>query len=141
MPERSGMLGGRGGHGNSGAGRFDRGRNAGFGRGSSGRVPLGRGAGGWFESTHVQAGSSNADKGMHQGLGASRGARGGSGAGPLGIVQKVMKKVRCTPVQGCDVSLTTQNVLYLLIVDMPSNEELAAAQEVASELLSSETRN
>ena len=31
---------------------------------------------------------------------------------------------------------TKQDVLYLLIVDMPSDDELAAAQGVARELLS-----
>jgi hypothetical protein len=34
-----------------------------------------------------------------------------------------------------------QDVLYLLIVDMPSDNELAAAQEIATELLAGEVRS
>jgi hypothetical protein len=33
-----------------------------------------------------------------------------------------------------------QDVLYLLIVDMPSDDELAAVQEIATELLANEGR-
>lgn len=94
MPERSGMLGGRGEGGNFSAGRLDHGPNAGFGRGSSGRSPLGRGLGGLFETPHVQSSSSNAQRGMQQDFRPSRGVPDGSSAGPLGLVQKVMKKVR-----------------------------------------------
>lgn len=142
MPERSGMLGGRGERGSFSAGRFDHGPNAGFGRGSSGRGPLGRGLGGLFESTNGQSRSLNAHRDMQQNPGPARGVRGGSSAGPLGIVQKVMKKVHRSLSQGVEFSLTTtQDVLYLLIVDMPSDEELAAAQGVATELLASGMRN
>lgn len=144
MPERNNMLGGRGGgfggRGNSNAARFD--RNAISGRGMSSRGPLGRGLGGLFEIASSQNSPPNTDRGMRQSLVASRGGRGGSAAGPLGIVQKVMKKVRRTPAHCVDTSLTmAQDVLYLLIVDMPSDEELAAAQGVASELLANQTRN
>jgi len=34
-----------------------------------------------------------------------------------------------------------QDVLYLLIVDMPSDDELAAAQGIVTELLAGEGRN
>ncbi|KAK6001229.1 hypothetical protein QM012_002560 [Aureobasidium pullulans] len=127
MPDRGIMLGGHGGYlggrGNLGAARFD--RNAGFGRGLGSQGPLGRGLTGRFDSAQAQASSSNANRGVQRGLQASRGSRGGSSAGPLGIVQKVMKK----------------DVLYLLIVDMPSNDELAAAQGFASELLTGQTKS
>ncbi|KAG9856181.1 hypothetical protein KCU98_g1618, partial [Aureobasidium melanogenum] len=126
MPERDTILGGRGGalrgRGNLNAARFD--RNAISGRGTSSRGPLGRGLGGLFEVAQSQNSPSNTDRDIQQSLGASRGGRGGSSAGPLRIVQKVMKK----------------DVLYLLIVDMPSEDELAAAQGVASELLGSQGR-
>jgi hypothetical protein len=34
-----------------------------------------------------------------------------------------------------------QDVLYLVIVDMPSDDELAAAQGIATELMDDEERN
>ncbi|KAG9962249.1 hypothetical protein KCU61_g4947, partial [Aureobasidium melanogenum] len=126
LPERDTILGGRDGalkgRGNLNAARFD--RNATSGRGTSSRGPLGRALSGLFEVAQAQNSPSNTDSGIQQSLGSSRGGRGGSSAGPLGIVQKVMKK----------------DVLYLLIVDMPSEDELAAAQGVASELLGSQER-
>lgn len=109
MPERRAMIGGRGGslgdRGSLSAARFD--NNARSGRGMSRQAPLGRGLGGLFEISHVQNAPPNTDRGMQRGLGAPRGGRGGSNAGPLGIVQKVMKKVRHTSIQGVDLSLTT----------------------------------
>lgn len=143
MPERNTILGGRGGplggRGDFDATRLD--RNAMSGRGMSSRGPLGRGLEGLFEVAQPRNNFPNANRGMQQGLGASRGGRGGSSAGPLGIVQKVMKKVRRILTRCVDFSLTiTQDVLYLLIVDMPSDDELAAAQGVASELLANQTR-
>ncbi|KAH0351854.1 hypothetical protein KCU81_g2108, partial [Aureobasidium melanogenum] len=127
IPERNDMLGGRGGplggRGSLHGARFD--RNAISGRGMSSRGPLGRGLGGLFEVAQPHTRPSNSSRRMQQSSGALRGGRSGSSAGPLGIVQKVMKK----------------DVLYLLIVDMPSDEELAAAQGVASELLANQTRN
>ncbi|KAG9527764.1 hypothetical protein KCU93_g4893, partial [Aureobasidium melanogenum] len=129
MPERNNVLGTRGGHlggrANASANRFDRSRSVGFGGGMASQGPLGRGLGGLFEVAQPQHSPSNTDRSMQQRSGVSRGGRGGSSAGPLGIVQKVMKK----------------DILYLLIVDMPSEDELAAAQGVASELLANQTRS
>ncbi|KAG9693468.1 hypothetical protein KCU95_g6331, partial [Aureobasidium melanogenum] len=126
MPERNNMLGGRGGPldglGSLHGAPFD--HNAISGRVMSSRGPLGRGLGGLFEVAQPHTRPSNSSRGMQQSSGALRGGRSGSSAGPLGLVQKVMKK----------------DVLYLLIVDMPSDDELAAAQGVAFELLANQTR-
>ncbi|KAI4766422.1 hypothetical protein E4T52_00883 [Aureobasidium sp. EXF-3400] len=111
LPERSNILSDRGGRGE--------------GSRMGGRAVLGRGFGGATEDPVVRRDTSEINNTMQRGLGALRGGRGGSSAGPLGLVQKVMKK----------------DVLYLLIVDMPSDDELAAAQEVATELLAGERRN
>ncbi|KAI4854256.1 hypothetical protein E4T44_00295 [Aureobasidium sp. EXF-8845] len=92
-----------------------RGGQAGGGR-IGNRAVLGRGLGG----AAVRGGTQrDTDSEMRHGLGGLCSGRGGSSVGPLGLVQQVMKK----------------DVLYLLIVDMPSNDELAAAQGVATELL------
>ncbi|KAH0037859.1 hypothetical protein KCU78_g1597, partial [Aureobasidium melanogenum] len=127
IPERSTMSGGRdgtfGGRGNLTAARFD--RNAISRQGMSSRGSLGRGLGGLFDVARPQNSPSNTYRGIQHNPGASRGGRGGSNAGPLGMVQKVMKK----------------DVLYLLIVDMPSDDELTAAQGVASELFANQTRS
>jgi len=79
---------------------------------------------------------------MQRGLGGLAGGRGGSSAGPLGLVQKVMKKVCCNMARRIGLALTkSQDVLYLLIVDMPSEDELAAVQGITTELLASDGRN
>jgi hypothetical protein len=56
----------------------------------SGRRALGRGIGGTALREGAQRGT---DSGIQLGVGGMRGGRGGSSAGPLGLVQKVMKKV------------------------------------------------
>ncbi|CAD0094261.1 unnamed protein product [Aureobasidium vineae] len=128
MPERSNVSSGRGGLGgsrtNMSAARFDWSHSGMTTRGLGGRGALGRDFGGSTETAQARDEPSEAIRGMQRGLGAVRGGRGGSSAGPLGMMQKVMKK----------------DVLYLLIVDMPSDTELAAAQGTASELLASQTR-
>jgi hypothetical protein len=109
------------------------------GRGQGGRAVLGRGFGGTTEHTVARRDTPEIDNGIQRSLGALRGGRGGSSAGPLGLVQKVMKKVDPTTPYPSSLPLTiTQDVLYLLIVDMPSDNELSAAQEIATELLAGE---
>ncbi|KEQ76381.1 hypothetical protein M436DRAFT_15008, partial [Aureobasidium namibiae CBS 147.97] len=95
MPERQDMLSNRGGRGVSNS--------------IGGRAAFGRGFGGASEREGARG---DIGRGVQRGLGGLAGGRGGSSAGPLGLLQKVMKK----------------DVLYLLIVDMPSDDELAAAQ-------------
>ncbi|KAI5271056.1 hypothetical protein E4T47_05627 [Aureobasidium subglaciale] len=123
LPART--MGGRGGRG-SGSGsiistRFDHGSGGRFDRGTSG-VPRRRSGENDRDNT-VGTGLSNGTAGSSRvaqgGLGGILGGSGGANPGPLGLVQKAMKK----------------DVLYLLIVDMPTAEELAAAQTLASELL------
>ncbi|KAI5197063.1 hypothetical protein AUEXF2481DRAFT_91290 [Aureobasidium subglaciale EXF-2481] len=123
LPERT--MGGRGGQrfgsGSMISTRFDRDFGGRFDRGSS-RVLRRR-----FDEvdqddtvgTGLSNGAASSSRVARGGLGGIRGGRGGANSGPLGLVQKVMKK----------------DVLYLLIVDMPTDEELAAAQTISSELL------
>jgi hypothetical protein len=74
-PDRANMLGNRG--------RY----------GQEGRMALGQGVGG----TTARGGAHRDTKsGIQRDLGGMRGSRGTSSAGPLGLVQKVMKKVRFT---------------------------------------------
>ena len=72
MPERQSML-------NRGA------------CGLGGRAALGRGFGGVTEREGARG---DTRSGMQRGLGGLGGGRGGSSAGPLGLVQNVMKKVK-----------------------------------------------
>ncbi|KAI4724330.1 hypothetical protein E4T49_07938 [Aureobasidium sp. EXF-10728] len=129
MPDRTDVLSGRsrlgGSRANMSAARSDRTHSGITGRGMSSRGVLGRDFGGSIHSAQARSEPSRSDGGMQRGLGAIRGERGGSSPGPLGMVQKVMKK----------------DVLYLLIVDMPSDDELAAAQKTASELLASQAES
>jgi hypothetical protein len=111
------------------------------GRGYSqgGRMALGRGVGGTTVRGGIQRGT---ESGIQRGVGGLRGDRGESSAGPLGFVQKVMKKVCFTMACRSDLPLTfTQDVLYLVIVDMPSDDELAAAQGIATELMAGQGRS
>jgi hypothetical protein len=120
-PERASLLGDRGGYG------------------QGGRMALGRGVG---RTTMRGEGQGHTESVMQRGLGGIRGGRGGTSVGPLGLVQKVMKKVCFIMVYRSDLPLTTtQDVLYLVIVDMPSDDELAAAQVIATELMDGEERN
>jgi hypothetical protein len=80
LPDRASMLGHRGAYGQSGR--------------MGGRPTLGRGVGGATVRGEAQ---SDTVSGRQQGLGGLRGDRAGSSAGPLGLVQKVMKKVRLIP--------------------------------------------
>jgi hypothetical protein len=119
LPDRASMLGDRGGHG-----RGDR---------MGGRATLGRGIGGTTVSGRAHR---DTESEIQRELGGLRGGRGGGSAGPLGLVQKVMKKVRFTEACRSALPLTImQDVLYLVIVDMPSDDELAAAQGIATELM------
>lgn len=85
MPERKDLLTYRGGRGRDGrlGGRAAFGR--GFGRGEA---------------------SGGAESGMQRGLGGMSGARGGNHAGPLGLVQKAMKKVCCRMAYATRIGLT-----------------------------------
>ncbi|KAI4717444.1 hypothetical protein E4T48_06339 [Aureobasidium sp. EXF-10727] len=126
MPDRTDVLSGRGGLGGGrrelSAARFDQTHSGMTGRGMSGRGVLGREFGGSTQTVQARNEPPASNGGIQRGLGAIRGGRGGSSPGPLGMVQKFMKK----------------DVLYLLIVDMPSDVELAAVQRTASELLASQ---
>lgn len=108
MPERSAMIGGRGGslgdRGSLSAACFD--GNARFGRSMGSQGPLGRGLGGLFEISQDRNASLNTGRGMQRGPGASRGGRGSSNAGPLGVVQNIMKKVSLNSAHCPDISLT-----------------------------------
>ena len=77
MPDLQTMLSNRGGRGQDGR--------------MGGRSALGRGFGG---ATVREGGIGGSENRMQRGLGGLAGGRGGSSAGPLGLVQKVMKKVR-----------------------------------------------
>lgn len=128
LPERSNILSDRGGRGQGGR--------------MGGRAVLGRGFGGATEDPVARRDTPEINNTIQRGLGALRGGRGGSSAGPLGLVQKVMKKVSFNMAHWSDLPLRiAKDVLYLLIVDMPSHNELAAAQEIATELLAGERRN
>jgi hypothetical protein len=58
-----------------------------------GRAVLGRGFGGTTADPVARRDTPEINNTMQRGLGALRGGRDGSSAGPLGLVQKVMKKV------------------------------------------------
>ncbi|THX17656.1 hypothetical protein D6D17_02433 [Aureobasidium pullulans] len=126
MPERGNMMGSPSGGSFGdrdvrGTERFGRRSIGGFGREFGSRFD--RAGGDRSDSSMVGSQpvrSNNDSKASERGLGGICGGRGGANAGPLGFVQKVMKK----------------DVLYLLVVDMPSDAELAEAHETASELLS-----
>jgi hypothetical protein len=121
LPERANMLDSRRGYG------------------QGGRMVLGRDFGGTTVRERAQR---DAESGIQRGLGGMRGGRGESIAGPLGLVQKVMKKVCFTMACRSDLPLIfTQDVLYLVIVDMPSDDELAAAQGIATELMAGQGRS
>jgi len=77
LPDLQTMLSTRGGRGQDGR--------------VGGRAALGRGFGGAIEREGARG---DFGRGMQRGLGGLAGGRGGSSAGPLGLVQKVMKKVR-----------------------------------------------
>jgi hypothetical protein len=125
LPDRDSMLGNCGSYGHLGR--------------MGGRAIPGRGVGGATVRGEAQ---SDTVSGRQRGLEGLRGDRGGGSAGPLGLVQKVMKKVRLIPTYSYALQLTkTQDVLYLVIVDMPSEDELAAAQGIATELMDGEERN
>ena len=127
LPERSNILRDRGGRGQGGR--------------LGGRAVLRRGFGETTENAGARRDKPEINNTMQRGLGALRGGRGGSSAGPLGLMQKVMKKVNSTTPYPSGLPLTiTQDVLYLLIVDMPCDNELAAAQEIAMELLAGQRR-
>ncbi|KAJ9350712.1 hypothetical protein C8Q69DRAFT_439193 [Paecilomyces variotii] len=124
-----GGLGGGGGRGlggglgNGGGFGSGRGLGGGFGGGGGRGLGGGLGGGGGFGGGRGLGGGLGgltSLRGLGGGLGGGSGGLGGLGGsgGPIGLVKKTLKK----------------NVLYLMIVNMPTDEEMEEARRLTAEL-------